>query len=166
MAKIISFVFCIFSLFVLTACLNDPVKDELLRYVNDDLASIEEQEKEVLTLYADVTGENYTDDETLYIALVDEIIPKYRTFVNDLEAIEVESKELRELHEQYIEGVNLQFEAFSGIISAIEEQDFSKIEEINGKLSEARKMLRDFQFDLKALAKEHNVTLTKDLNYE
>ncbi len=63
--------------------------------------------------YEDVTGPNYTDDQTLYDALKVEIIPAYNQYIEDLESVKVETDELRKIHEDYIEAANIQESAFS-----------------------------------------------------
>jgi hypothetical protein len=95
----------------------------------------------------------------MYYTIFDEVIPKYGDFIDDLENIEVKTDELNEIHELYIEAANLQNSAFLTIITALEEQDSEKINEANGKLTDARKMIRDYQKKLAALAEENDVEI-------
>ncbi|MFE1242854.1 hypothetical protein ACFW35_01890 [Fictibacillus sp. NPDC058756] len=80
-------------IFILSGC-GDPVQDELLNYVNEEMRALGDKEGEIVEKYADVTGLNYTDDATLYNALKEEIIPEYNVFIKDLEAVEIDSDEL------------------------------------------------------------------------
>jgi hypothetical protein len=155
------FVPTLLLLFLLAGCFSNPVQDDLLVYVNEDLVKVTELEEHAVSSYESVTGVNYTDDFTLYDALINEVIPTYQEFTKELEAIEVETDEVREIHEDYIEAANLQYNAFVKILTALENQDRQLIEEANGMLDEARKMFRDFQYDAKKLAEEHNVELTE-----
>ena len=45
---------------LLTACGNDPIKDDLQNYVNKQTKPLAKKEKEVINLYESVTGANYT----------------------------------------------------------------------------------------------------------
>lgn len=150
--------------FFLSGCFGDQVQDDLLVYLNEELADISHLEQDAITAYESVTGANYTSDQELYDALINDVIPVYQEFADKLEEIKVETDELREIHEGYIKGVNLQYNAFIKIITALEEFDRNKIEEANAMLDEARKLMRDFNNSIEKLAKEHKVELTEPVN--
>ncbi|OZB98058.1 hypothetical protein [Paenibacillus sp. XY044] len=155
--------FLIFS--VLTGCSNtDPVAEELISYINEQMTPLGKEEQELLNAYESVTGENYKDDETTHKVLVEEVIPGYNEYIGKIEAIKIESKELREVHEIYIDGLNLQISAITSIAIALEQQDGEAIVEANEKLSEARKMMREFQTKLKELTKEHKIKIENNKN--
>ena len=140
---------------------SNVVEEDLLRYINESLPPIFKQESEAIALYDSVSGPNYIDDETMYNKLIDEVIPKYRVFINNLELVEIETEELTEIHEIFIEAVNIQNSAFVTILKAIEEQDLEIMNEANAKLTEARAMIRDYQNKLDAFAEENNVIIKK-----
>jgi hypothetical protein len=144
---------------LLAGCGSNPVEEDLLTYMNESLPSLSEQELEAVALYDSVSGPNYTDDETMYYTILDEVIPKYRVFIDNLENVEIETEELTKIHEIYIEAVNIQNSGFLTILTAIEEQDSEKINEANAKLTEARTMIRDYQNKLDALAEENDVII-------
>ncbi|WP_338471741.1 hypothetical protein R4Z10_02925 [Niallia sp. XMNu-256] len=156
----------LFLTFVLSGCFSDPVQEDLLVYLNEDLAEIAHLENEALSAYESVTGANYTDDYILYEMMLLEVIPTYQRFETELESIKVKTDELREAHEIYIEAVNLQSNAFIRIVTALEEYDRAKIEEANQMLSEARKLFRDYNHEIERLADEHNVELTGPVDGE
>jgi len=106
---------------------SDTVKDDLLSYMNESMPSLAEQEAVVIALYDSVSGPNYTDDETMYNKILEEVIPKYGDFITNLEEVKVETEELRNIHENYIEAVNIQNSGFVTILSALEEQDLDKM---------------------------------------
>ncbi|MDT2047109.1 hypothetical protein CHN50_01640 [Priestia aryabhattai] len=149
-------------LLLLSACLNDPVQDDLLNYSNNEIPKVSEIEIQAVEAYDSVSGANYTDDFTMYNTLVDDVIPQYREFIEELEKIEVETDELRALHEDYIKAANTQYNAFAKIVSALEKQDPELIVEANVMLDEARKGMRQYASDIKKLAKEHKVTFEKE----
>ncbi|MBH0169180.1 hypothetical protein [Fictibacillus sp. 18YEL24] len=150
----------LFLICILSGC-GDPIKDDLLNYVNEEMPTIGKEESTIIGKYDNVTGSNYTDDQTLYDALKVEIIPSYNEFIKELEAVEIDTEELRKLHENFIEAANIQASAFLLIVSAIENQDSTMINEANEKLNTARKMMRDYKNDVEKLAKKHDVKLEK-----
>jgi hypothetical protein len=142
--------------------LRGSVQDDLLDYVNEKMPSLGKEEMKIVGKYEDVTGPNYTDDQTLYDALKVEIIPAYNGYIEDLESVKIETDELRKIHEDYIEAAHIQASAFLTIVTALENQDSGLINEANQKLNTARKMMRDYQNDVEKLAKKHDVKLEKN----
>lgn len=142
---------------LLSGCFGDPIQDDLLNYSNEEMKTAIELENAALSAYDSVTGTNYSDDQTMYVAMVDEVVPNYNEFIKEIDAIKVETDELKEIHELLIKGADIQYNAFVKIIKALETQDASLIEEANGMLEDARKNMRDYRNELDKLAKEHNV---------
>lgn len=147
-------------LVLLVGC-SDPVKEELLTYINDDMSALAELEMEAVSKYDSVTGANYTDDYEVYMALTEEIVPNYLSFIDGLEAIRPEAEEIRSIHENYIEAANIQHGAFTKLIFAIENQDTSEINKVNEMLATAHKMMREYEYDINKLAEEYDVEITK-----
>lgn len=114
----------------------------------DEMMLLAVEEERIIGLYDSVTGVNYTNDEALYYTLLDEVIPGYRQFVADLEAIMPENKEIRALHEKYIEAANIQYNSFTLMISAIEQQSMDTMTEANQGLDEARRLLREWLYQV------------------
>jgi len=146
---------------------KDPVQEELLTYVNKELPKVDKMETAVLTQYANITGENYENDEVFYTTLDGVIIPDYRAYTEKVEEIEPETPEVRAIHELLIDSVNNRYNAFVLIKAALENGDSTQIVASNEKLDKARKARRDFMFQLKDLAKKHNVELKlEEVNYD
>ncbi len=125
----------------------------------DEIMLLAPDEERVIGLYESVTGVNYVNDEILYNTLLDEVIPGYRQFIVDLEAIMPKNNEIRELHESYIEAANIQYNSFTLMVSALEEQNIDKITEANQGLDEARRILRNWLYSVEDLSKETGVGL-------
>jgi len=141
---------------------SNDVSDELLLYINEELKSIEETEASIISKYDSVSGKNFTDDDTMFSALGDEIIPAYSEFIESLESIStrLETREVRELHEIYIEGANTQHAGFSMILAALDAQDYGLISKANEKMDKGRSLIRKWQGELKFLCKQNNVELS------
>jgi hypothetical protein len=147
-------------LFLLSGCFGDPVKDDLLNYVNKEMKTAYKLETKAITAYESVSGGNYKDDQTMYDALNNEVIPNYNEFIKELDSVTIETDELKKLHETYIKGAEIQYNAFLKIRQALEKQDPAMIQEANDMLSQARKHIRDYSNGLHKLAKDHDVKLS------
>ncbi|MBN8209780.1 hypothetical protein JI666_13570 [Bacillus sp. NTK071] len=148
------------ALLALVGC-SDPVQEDLLHYVNDEMPALVDEETAIIDLYDSVIGPNHQDDSITYQTLTAEVIPQYVGYIDRVQKVEVETSELREIHENYIDALHLQHSAFLGVVSAIEHQDYSEMDAANAKLQEAGKMMRDYQADVSVLAEEHGVELKK-----
>ena len=144
----------------LSSCSNQ-VSDDLLDYINKQLPKVADNESKAVESYESVSGENYTDDETMYYVVRDEVVPVYRKFIDQLELIseELETEEVQKVHEKYIEAANVQNAAFMLILSALDNQDYNEMAEANEKLDKGRKLMREYKLDLKKICKENNVDL-------
>ncbi|WP_342429438.1 hypothetical protein [Neobacillus sp. FSL H8-0543] len=160
MKKSILALLCIGVLF-LAGCFNDPVQDDILDYINEKTTTAAQLESQAIATYGSVSGGNYQDDQTLYDALVNEIIPDYTKFIDELESVDIETEELREVHEIYLSGAEQQFNGFVKIVEAIDNQDASMIDEANLMLDEGRENINEYLDKLNALAKEHDVEIEK-----
>jgi len=145
-------------LWVLAGCSN-PIKEDLLNYINNELPKIAEAETTAVEEWDSVSGANYTDDDTMYEALMETILPEYRKFLSGLEAITVrlKTKEVRDLNEKYIEAANTQNNAFVLLKSMIETQDGSKATDVNERLDKARRLIRGWQVEITDLCKKNGV---------
>lgn len=144
---------------------SNPVHKELLVYINTQLPKIASQETVAMASYESVTGSNYSNDQTTYLVVRDSVIPNYKKFIEDLEAISTTLKttEVRKLHESYIEAANAQYSAFALILSALEQQDYTLISQANEKLDKGRKLLRDWQVDFNTLCEKNGVKLNQQV---
>ena len=142
---------------------SSPTQNELLQYINTEIPKIATMESEVMDIYNNVTGENYKDDETLSNKLSDDVIPKYKKFVEALENISENLKEpeIIKINEIYIEAANAHFSAFVVLLAGLENQDLALVNQANEKLAMGRKLIRQYQLDLKTLAKSNNIEFKK-----
>ena len=136
---------------------DNAVQDDLLDYINNDITEMQELDSEVIDLYE--RARNSEDDYAMYEILIDEVIPKSRELIDEAEAIQIETKEVQEIHEVYLDAINKQDQAFTLMLSALENQDFEIMTQANEKLDEARKLQRQYESALKALAKKHDVEI-------
>ena len=146
---------------LLAGCGGDPVQEDILNYVNEETTAASELEDEAITAYEGVSGANYQDDPTMHDALVNVVIPSYSEFIKELKDVTIETEELKELHEIYLTGAELQLQGFEKIVEALEKQDASIIEEANQLLNEGKENIEDYKNKLDSLATEHDVELER-----
>jgi hypothetical protein len=161
MKKLLSICLLFTVLFSFTGCSEDKVQKDLLNYINKEMKPLAKVEEQIIAEYESETGDNYTDDESLYNALNDSIIPQYNDFIEQIEAITPETPEVTKVHNVYIDAANTQAAAFVQALGALENQDLDAMSEVNEKLSKARAGMRDYSLQLEELAKEHNVEFTE-----
>ncbi|WCN36733.1 hypothetical protein [Aneurinibacillus uraniidurans] len=142
----------------LVGCGQSEVSKDLQDYINNKLPELAKVETDAIRDYESVTGNNFKNDEITYNKLQDSVIPKYRDFIEKLEAIKPATKELQAAHEIYIQAANKQYSAFLQMSDALEKQDVGLLAQANDKLAEGRKGIRQWQTEIEALAKKHNVT--------
>lgn len=137
---------------------QSALEEEFKIYV-EEIILLAPEENRIIGLYESVTGANYSNDEVLYNTLFDEIVPSYRQFVVELESIMPKNTRIRELHELYIDAANIQYNSFTLMLSALEEQDMDKVTQANQGLDEARALLRDWLYEVEAVSVETGVSL-------
>lgn len=133
---------------------QNPVKDDLIDYVNNDMQSVAELESRTIDLFEEAKKQS---DLEMYLMLRDEILPIALQWQEEAENIEVETKEVRELHEIYIRKVNETYNAMTISLSALENQDYTLVAQANEKMSLVRTLERDFLAKLDELMKKHGV---------
>ncbi|MBU9712692.1 hypothetical protein [Evansella tamaricis] len=156
LGRVLFGVICLCLAAVLPACGEDPVQEDILTYM-DELEPLITLEEQIVYEFESVTGVNSVDDWTTYIHIEDVVIPLYLDFIDRLEEITPATREVRDIHEIYIEGSNLQYNAFLKILSAIEYGSYDMIGESNQMLAEARALMRNYVSEFGHLADEHGV---------
>jgi hypothetical protein len=151
----------VFGLVLVLAGCGGRVQDDIVNYLNEEMKTAQTLEEKAVSAYEGVSGVNYSNDQTMYDALVNEVIPNYTDLLSELETVRIETEELKEVHEIYLSGAKLQYSAFEKIIEALEKQDASLVEEANQLLNEGRLQIEDYNDKLDELAKEHNVEIEK-----
>jgi hypothetical protein len=104
------------------------------------LNSVADQESDILLRYDSVSGENYTDDLTMFNTLI-ELLPDIQSFISEIEAISPTDAKLAAIHKDYVDGWNLQSKGMTLAAAALQEQDIGKMAEANDALAQGRSLL-------------------------
>ena len=150
---------CVVMILAISGCGTNEKKDDLLNYINNELSKIIDIENAVIVGYDAVSGGNDMDDDEMYEALEKKIIPNSLKLIKLAETIMPKTRELRAIHEIYLEAINTQRQALVMILSVFEKEDSSLVDQANEKLADARKSARDFLLELREYAKKNNVTI-------
>ena len=118
------------------------------------LHEVSDAEGYIIAKYESISGENYTDDFTMYSVVVSDIIPATETFLSDIKNITSESTELQNIHKLYISAWEKQYEAFKLLVTAVEKGDSSMVDSANDMLNEAQKLSAEYLTALENYAKK------------
>ena len=146
---------------VLFGCAHDPVRNDLVDYLNDHILRIADLETMSLARYAMVTGKNYKNDETLIKTLNDYVIPQYGRFLSLLRKIHLSTPETRQLHQHYIEGATALYAGFRMLTLALEKQDSNLVKIANARINEGTIAINKWKEILFVLSKKHKVKVEK-----
>ncbi|MHB8280277.1 MAG: hypothetical protein ACYDIA_21885 [Candidatus Humimicrobiaceae bacterium] len=143
----------------LSACANDPVRKDLLNYLNVEVGPLAALETEALGAWVANTGNNYKDDPTLYRALNETIIPKFGEFTSKLVAIKPETPEVQKIHDILLEATKLRNEGFKICKEAIDKKSSDLINTSNEKLASSEAKTKEYMAAAKELGKKYNVNV-------
>lgn len=154
MATISALLVCIT---VLSGCGSDPVQDDLINYINNQVPTIATLEKKVTTEYTAVKEDSTANNETFAAKLKDVIIPADDELIAKAKAVVPATEEVKKVHDKYIASVTAQNEAFTLLLEAAQKNDEALVKTANEKLENSDKISKEYLADLEALKKEHDV---------
>ncbi len=154
MATISALLICVT---VLAGCGSDPVQDDLINYINNQLPTIATLEKKVTSEFEAVKADSNTDDATFGAKLKDVIIPASNELIDKSKATVPATDEVKKVHDKYIASVTVQSEAFAILLDAATKNDEKIAKTANDKLTEAERLSKEYLADLETLKKDHGV---------
>lgn len=137
--------------------MKQEIELELTTYINNDLESIVSLEKETVASFNNFESDDNNTSDQLIDFLENSIIPQYREFLRDLSEINLETKEIQNAHNYYIESAKFQLDAFTFYLEGLKEFDYSKIEKVNFLIKESRKNLNLYKNELKSITERYEI---------
>ena len=122
--------------------INASYSSELKTY-KAQLSRLMSAETEIINGWSSVSGVNYTTDEVMYNKLV-KLLPKVNAFVGRVEAIQPNNSKIYAAHRLYIDGWNYQYQGFTMVMAALENQDYAQMTQANSYLSKGRAKITAF----------------------
>lgn len=140
------------------------VKDEFIQFVGTDIPKVEKDEADVMNKYNAYFAEGTTvDTDALLKDLSENLLPKYKTFLDSVESIEVKTDEVKALKDQYYDAMNTQYEALQKVETAVKDKNKDLQTEAQKMLSDAQSKYTAYNDAVYALAQKENVTLNGEI---
>ena len=124
-------------------------KSDLAKY-RAQVTRLASAESQIIAAWTSVSGANYTSDAVMYRKL-NSIIPAVNSFITKLEAIKPTDPKIARAHAIYVEGWNYQYQGFTMVMSALDNQDMAQMTQANGYLAKGRAKITEFIRLAKAL---------------
>ncbi len=141
-----------------SGCLADNVTRDLGLYVNRDVNAIADLEQGCLERYRSVSGENYTNDDTLYRVLKGEILPVYSDFCGLAFRIEPQTEAVKRIHSYYLEAAHYRLQGFRTVALAIESADPALIRVANENFTKAARAAAKWRSSVGEMAELYGIT--------
>lgn len=140
------------------------VKDEFIQFIGTDIPKVEADEAAVMKSYNSYFAEGATiDTDALLKDLTDNILPKYKAFLDSVQAIELKTDEVKALRDQYYDAMNTQYESLQKVQTAVKDKDKDVQAEAKKLLSSAQSKYTAYNDAVYALAQKENVTLNGEI---
>ena len=123
---------------------------DLQKYLNS-LGNIGVLENEVVGLFDAVSGPNFQGPAQLQKQL-ELIIPKAKSFLEQLEKIETKHPEIQHFHSSYVGIWQEQVSGFEGMKTAIDNENETELQNQAARIESARSRIAPLQLELQALA--------------
>lgn len=140
-----------------TACVHDPIKADLIIYLNQDILRIASLETTALRHYSSVSGQNYKSDAALEAALNDQVLPIYQKFLRRLEQIQPQTFAVSKVHQKYVEGARGLYEGFKLLHAAIQMQNAQMVGAANTRIQQGTQSIQEWRESFLSLCQKHNV---------
>lgn len=114
--------------------------------------------------FQSVMGVNSKSDTHSAETISTIVVPEYRSFVEELEAINPKTDEVRILHEYYVDGAKKQMEGMEQMVQALEKSNFPAVIQANATIAEGASDIKRWTKKLKELSDKHGVVLKSNAN--
>jgi hypothetical protein len=141
---------------------SDPyaaIRDEVVTFVNEDLAAISAERDEAVAVYNDYFTSDNKEPEAFLETLNNDAIPKMQSFVDELTNIETTTDEVTELKNLYLQGSQKQLDAMNKVAAAITEENTDYLTEADNDITESKSYFTQYESQLKLLAIDCNITI-------
>ena len=131
------------------------VKDEFIKFVGTDIPKMDTEEAEIMKKFNSYFAEGTAvDTDALLKDLTDNLLPNYKTFLDDVQAIEVKTDEVKALKDQYYDAMTAQY---------VKDKNKDIQTEAQKLLSDAQSKYTAYNDAVYALAQKENVTLNGEI---
>lgn len=136
------------------------VKADVVEFVNEELpAAKTDHDSAVATYNAYFAEGNEQSLGEFKSALQDSAIPTMENCIATINAIEVETEEVRDLKNTYLQSVQKEYEAMKMVVSAIDGENADYLTQADSLISEAATLMGDYQTKLQTIAGEQGIVV-------
>lgn len=135
------------------------VQDDIVNFVNVELAGIMTYRDTAIESYNSYFMEESVNVSDFLTELEAAAIPNMESFVSELEKIQVETPEVQELKDMYLESANMQLEAMRMVVTAIKEENPDYLAEADILISGAGDIMIQYESKLKLLCIDYDVDI-------
>jgi len=147
------------SYYLLRISGDTAVRDDLVDYINNKVTKAHQLELRAMDDYDRISKEQHIDKEALLGKLTSEIIPTYKSFIEELKGIKPKTKKVQKINQLYINAANAQYDAFTSMSDALKHKDEKALTAAMGKLEENRQLFINMRSKLARLALRENIKI-------
>lgn len=141
---------------------TNVVQEDLVEFINDELPSIAADKDKALTIYNSYFTSADVDNDALATDLKNNAIPSMESYIDKLNAIEVETTEVQEIKQLYLIGVQKQYEAMKMVLNAIESEMPDYLVQAEALIVEAKMYMEDYEAKVMEVAANNQITINSD----
>ncbi len=139
---------------------DTALKEEVVKFVNEDLPSISAERDSAVSLYNQYFEEGAgMDSETWLSSLEGTAIVDYEIYLHNLEALVVTTPEVTNLKTLYQQCAQNQYGAMQDVISALKNGDMTLLDSAQEKISISESYMRQYEEALKSLCDQYGITI-------
>jgi hypothetical protein len=152
--------FIVFASYYLLRISGDTeVRDDLVDYINNKVMKAHQLEHRAMDHYDNVSKEQHIDKEALFRKLNSDIIPTYKSFIDELKGIKPKTKKVEKINQLYIDTANAQYDAFMSMSNALKHNDDKALNAAKDKLGASRHLFIKMRSKLARLALRENIKI-------
>lgn len=136
------------------------VKEELVKFINEDLPSIAPDRDAAVAIYNSYFEEDSeltTDD--WHTKLVNEAKVDYEVYMHSLNEIEVSTDEVANLKSIFVQSAQAQSDAIGLVISALDEGNADYLEQASQKMAESKDYMSQYETQLISLCNTYEISI-------
>lgn len=136
---------------------KDPIREDLLEYVNVQLPKIAKLEQHALDTFDTLAQNNFSDDSITFYKIRNVVIPTYTKFFEGLSGIKPKTDSIQRIHMEYVEAAKDQLEAFKLVVDAIETHNEAEVKSAIDDLDKAGILIMAWKKDMTETSKRHGL---------
>ncbi len=147
------------SYYLLRISGDTAVRDDLVDYINNKVTKAHKLEQRAMDHYDSIIKDQQIDQETLFRKLNSEIIPTYKSFIEELKGIKPKTGKVEKLNQLYIDAANAQYDAFMSMSDALEHNDDKALRAAKDKLETNQQLFINMRSKLARVALRENIKI-------